>query len=139
MLKADDVVHDRGHRRALRLGVSVRERDRDFFVGGEDELGRPAAAVVHERVVEPAEGRAGVQGNVLDTDGAQEVHDEVGAVPRCRRHPRASRELLHERAVDARTRCFIGLLLRRESYSVDRDLGRRAKENSHAMTGASPR
>ena len=80
MLEPDDVVHDGRHRPPLRLGVAVGERDGDLLVGGEDQLGPALAAVVHERVVEPAEGRAGVEGDVLDADRAQEIDDQVRTV-----------------------------------------------------------
>ena len=82
VLQADDVVDDRGHRPALRLRVAVGEGDGDLLVGGEDQLGSAVAAVVDEGVVQPAVGRAGIQGHVLDADRAQEVDDEVGAVSR---------------------------------------------------------
>ena len=90
VLEPDDVVHHLRHRPALGLRVAVGQADGDLLVGGEHELRRPVAAVVHERVVQAAKGRAGVQRHVLDADRPQEVHDEIRAVPRCRRHVRAS-------------------------------------------------
>ena len=86
VLEADDVVDNRRHRPPLRLGTAVREGDGDLLVRGEDQLGRPLAAVVDQRVVQTAVGRARVQRDVLDTGRAQQVHDEVGAVTGRRRH-----------------------------------------------------
>jgi hypothetical protein len=82
VLEADDVVHDGGHRRALGLGVAVGQGDGDLLVGGEDQLGGTVAAVVDQRIVQAAIGRAGIERDVLDADGAQEVDHEIGAVPR---------------------------------------------------------
>ncbi len=74
----DDVVHDRAHRLSGGLRVAVRERDGHLLVGAEDDLG-PALAVVHERVVEPAVRRAGIQRDVLDAERLQQIDDHVRA------------------------------------------------------------
>ena len=78
MKEADDVVHDRAHRLARRLRVAVRERDGDLLVRAQDDLGL-ALAVVHERVVEAAVRRTGVDGDVLDPEALQQIDDDVRA------------------------------------------------------------
>jgi hypothetical protein len=75
----DDVVEDRGHRLARGLGVPVGQTDGDLLVGTHEELGS-VATVVHERIVEPSERRAGVEARVTDPVGLEEVHDDVRPV-----------------------------------------------------------
>ena len=89
MLETDDVVHQGRHRRPLGLGIAVGEGDRDLFVGGEDQLGPSGPAVVDQRVVQATKGRARIEGDVLDADRAQQVHHQVGAIARRRRHGKA--------------------------------------------------
>ena len=100
VLQAHDVVHDRRHRCAPGLGVAVGHRHRDLLVRGQDQLGRPIAAVVDERVVQPAVGRPGIERDVFDADGAQQVDDEVGAVGGCRFHTGDRRHLTPVRPGD---------------------------------------
>ena len=56
------------------------EADGDLLMSGEDQLGRPIASVVDQRVVQPAVGRARVQRDVLDARRTEEVDDQVRAV-----------------------------------------------------------
>ena len=60
-------------------------------MGGQDVLGGTVAAVVHQRVVHAAKRRARIDRDVLDAAGAHQVHDQVGAVPRRRRHHSTAR------------------------------------------------
>lgn len=50
-----------------------------FLVRDQDDL-RPIAAVVDERVMQPAERRAGIHRNVVDALRLPDVDDEVGSV-----------------------------------------------------------
>ena len=74
--QADDVVNDRAHRPSGDLRESVRDVDRDLLVRAEDDLGLPAA-VVDEGVVQSAVRRAGIERDVLDAKGLEEVDDDV--------------------------------------------------------------
>ena len=85
VLEPDDVVRDGRHRTARGLRVTVRDAHRDLLVGAEDDLRRPVAAVVHERIVEAPERRTRVEGDVLDARRAHQVHHEIGTILR-RRH-----------------------------------------------------
>jgi hypothetical protein len=83
VLETDDVVDDGRHGRPLRLGIAVGEGDSDLLVGGEHELGPARGPIVHEGVVQTAEGRPRVNGDFLDADGVKEIDDEIGPVSRC--------------------------------------------------------
>src|SRR2546422_11030828 len=80
VLEPDDVVRDGRHRTARGLRVTVRDAHRDLLVGAEDDLRRPVAAVVHERIVEAPERRTRVEGDVVDARRAHQVHHEIGTV-----------------------------------------------------------
>ncbi len=82
VLEANDIMEDRGHRSAGGLVVAVGERDRDLLMGAEDRPRGAVAPVIDERIVEPAEGCARVEGRVLDPQLVEEIDDEVRAEPR---------------------------------------------------------
>ena len=74
---ADDVVHDGDHRLAGRLGVAVRDLHRDLLVLAQQHR-RLVAAVVDQRVVQPAVARAGVERDVGEAELLDQVDDDVG-------------------------------------------------------------
>ena len=80
MLQTDHVVDDGDHRFVLRLGVAMSDGHRDFFVMAEDHFGLVIAAIVDDRIVDPAEGRTGVERGVLDIVRLHHIDDDIGAV-----------------------------------------------------------
>jgi len=85
-------VANHGHRLALDLGVALRHMDRNFFVRAGDNFRLGVAAVVDHCLVETAEARGTVHGEVVNVEGLEHVDHEVAAtralVDRvwCRRH-----------------------------------------------------
>ncbi len=77
----DQVVQDDAHRTTGGLGVAVRQADGDLLVRALDHL-HLVARVVHQRVVQPAEGRARVQRDVRQVQLPQGVDHDVGAPDR---------------------------------------------------------
>ena len=82
MLQADDVVHDRRHDLARRLGVTVRHRHGDLFMAAENHfrIGRAAALVVDQRIVNAAKARAGIERDIFDAKNFQQIDDQIGTV-----------------------------------------------------------
>src|SRR5439155_23785658 len=82
MLQADDVVHNRGHRLAGSLGITVRDRDGDFFVTAEDNLRirLTAALVIYQRIVNTAKARTGIQSDIFDAQNFQQIDDEIRSI-----------------------------------------------------------
>ncbi len=77
MLQTDDVMHRRGHRFALGARIAVRQRDGDLFVVAKNNLRSMIAAVIDQRVVQTAKGRAGIDRDVFDLECLQEIDDHV--------------------------------------------------------------
>ena len=82
MLQADDVVHDRRHDLAGRLGVAMRHRHGDLFVAAENHfgIGLGAALVIDQRIVNAAEARARIQRDVFDAQNFHQIDDQIGTV-----------------------------------------------------------
>ncbi len=77
MLQAHSAVAEHRHRLAFRLEISVSHGHRRFFVAAGQELRHLIAAVVDDRLVNAAEARAWVRGDVLDVQRLEYVHHEV--------------------------------------------------------------
>ena len=75
--QADEIVQDHHHRLAGRLGVAVRDLHRDLFVVAQHHR-RLVAAIVHQRIVQAAEARAGIQRDVGEAVALDAVDDDVG-------------------------------------------------------------
>src|SRR5207244_4421388 len=84
MLQADDVVHNGGHRLAGSLGITVRDRDGDFFETAEDNLriGLTAALVIYQRIVNAPEARTRIKRDVFNAEDFQQIDDEIRTVTR---------------------------------------------------------
>src|SRR5262249_2091348 len=65
------------HRFAFGSRVAVRQRDRDFLVGAENDFRRVVAAVVDQRVMQPAERGTRIDGHVLDFERFQKIDDDI--------------------------------------------------------------
>ena len=74
---ADDVVHDRHHRLAGRLGVTVRDLHRDLLVLAQQDR-RIVAAVIDQRIVQPAIAGAGIERDIGESVMLDQVDDNVG-------------------------------------------------------------
>ena len=72
----------RPHRAAGDLGIAVRDSDRRLLVQAQQHLRCGVAEIVHERVVQAAIARAGIERDVGDAGGAQRVCDDVAAEAR---------------------------------------------------------
>jgi hypothetical protein len=77
MQHADDVVYDRRHRPAGRLGVAMRDLHRDLLMLTEQER-RIVTAVVDQRIVQAAIARAGIERDIRKTVMLDQVDDNVG-------------------------------------------------------------
>ncbi len=73
----DEVVQDRDHGLAARLGVAVRDLHRRLLVLAEHHR-RAVLPVVDDRVVQAAIARAGIERGVRQVVGVQQVDDDVG-------------------------------------------------------------
>ncbi len=81
--QTDVGVHEHTHVPAARLVVAVRHGHGDLLVAGHDDLGGDLGVVrVDEGVVHATEGRAGVEGDLVDALLVQELHHQVGEVGR---------------------------------------------------------
>ena len=77
-----DVGMDGGcHRATGHLGVAVRDGDGRLLVQAEQELRPLVAEIVDEEVVQSAEARAGIDGDVGDIERTQRLGDRVAAEP----------------------------------------------------------
>src|SRR5678816_68589 len=74
----DDGEHDL----TRSFGVTMRDRDGDFFVTAENHLrvGLSAALVIHKRIVNAAEARPGVECDVLDAQDFEQINDEIRTI-----------------------------------------------------------
>jgi hypothetical protein len=99
MQHADDIVHNRHHRLAGRLGVAVRNLHRDLLVLTEQKW-RIIAAVIDQRVVQPAVTGARIKRNIGKTVVLDQIDDNVRlpgflGIARCR--PRFRGDVVHWR------------------------------------------
>ena len=90
MQQADDVVQDRHHRLAARLGVAVRDPHRDLLVLAEHHL-RLVAAVVDERVVQAAVAGARVERRVRQLELLEQIHGRRSGSRSAARRPPGGR------------------------------------------------
>ncbi len=75
--EADEVVQDRDHGLPARLGVAVRDLHCGLLVLAQHH-GGAVLPVVHDRVVQPAVARAGIERRVRQVIGVQQIDDDVG-------------------------------------------------------------
>ena len=82
MLQTDHVVDNRRHDFAGGLGVAMRHRYGDLLVAAEDHLGigRAAAFVIDQGVVDAAKARTGVERDIFDAKNFEQIDDQVGTV-----------------------------------------------------------
>ena len=88
MQHADDIVHNRHHRLAGRLGVAVRDLHRDLLVLTEQKR-RIIATVIDQRVVQPAVASARIKRNIRKTVVLDQIDNNVRlpgflGIARCR-------------------------------------------------------
>ncbi len=75
--QADEVVQDHRHRLAGRLGVAVRDLHGDLLVIAQHHR-RLVAAVIDQRVVQPAEARTRIERDEREAVALDQVDDDVG-------------------------------------------------------------
>ena len=73
VLETDDAVADHRERLALDLGIAVRHLDRDLFMRAGQDLRLDVAAVIDDRLVEPAEARGAVHRQIFDVEHLEDV------------------------------------------------------------------
>jgi hypothetical protein len=81
VLQADGAMRCDEHRLAFGFEVPVRHGDGRLLVHAGDQLGALVAAIVDDRLVQTAEARTGIGGDILEAECLQHVHHEVGAAP----------------------------------------------------------
>jgi hypothetical protein len=74
---ADHVMHDGDHRLARDLGVAMRDLHRDLLVLAQQHR-RLVAAVIDQRVVQPAIARARIERDIGESELLDEIDDDVG-------------------------------------------------------------
>ncbi len=79
MLQAHGAVDRGDDRLAGDFRVAVRHRHGLFLVHARQELWALVAAVVQQRLVKPAEARAGVHRHVVDVEALDDVDHDVGS------------------------------------------------------------
>ncbi len=77
MQQPDNVMHDRHHRLAARLGIAVGDLHRDLFMIAEQHR-RLVLAIIHQRVVQTAIARAGVERDIGKLVLLDQIDDDVG-------------------------------------------------------------
>ena len=79
MLQTDDVMHDRRHDLARRLGIAVRDGDGNLFVAAENHLriGFPSALIIDQRIVNAAEARPWIQRDILNAEYFEQIDDQI--------------------------------------------------------------
>jgi hypothetical protein len=77
VLQTDDVMHRGGHRFAFGACIAVRQRDGDLFVVTKNNFRSMIAAVIHQRVVQTAKGRTGIDRDVFNLECLQEIDDNI--------------------------------------------------------------
>jgi hypothetical protein len=55
----------------------MRQRDADLFMVAEDDLRRMVAAVIDQRIVQAAKGRAGIERDILELEGFEQIDDDI--------------------------------------------------------------
>ena len=106
--QSDIGMHGRGHRLAGDLGVAVRDGDRALLVQAQQHLRRLVAEVVHDRVVQPAIARTGIERDVGNFERAQRVGDHVAAETRRVGACQIGRALERTKRWMGRTRRLVG-------------------------------
>jgi hypothetical protein len=123
VLQADHVVHDGDHRFVLGLGITVRHGHRNFLVMAEDHFRLVVAAVVDDRIVNAAKGRARIEGGVLDIKRLHQIDDDIGPILRlflfhsghCFPPPQVRGSALHTK----KSAAWLGLIKLRFSTSLE--------------------
>ena len=77
VLQPDHIVADGDHRFVFRLGIAVRDRHRNFLVMTEDHFRLVIAAVVDDRIVNTAKGRAGIEGGIFDIERLHQIDHDI--------------------------------------------------------------
>ena len=78
MLQTDGAVADHAHRLAFDLRVALRHRGGDLLVRAREDLGLVVRVIQHG-LVQPAEARSAVHGEVFDAERVQDLGHEVAA------------------------------------------------------------
>ena len=78
MLETDDIMHRGAHGLAFRSRIAVRQRHGDFFVRAKNDLRRMIAAVIDQRVMQPAKSSPRIDRHILDFEGLQQIDDNIG-------------------------------------------------------------
>ena len=79
MLQADGAVHQRHQRFAGNLEVAVCHADGGLFMHAGEEFGAFVLAVIDQRLVQGAEARSRIAGQIFDVERLDDVDHEVGA------------------------------------------------------------
>ena len=138
VLQPDGAVGAHAQRLALDLVVAVAHRDRNFLMRAGEEFRADIAAVVDERLMQAAEARGRVGGDVVESEAFQAVDHEVAAAAPFGEHLQRGRNRGLGRAVrrrDGRPRrgrlCLGGAI---ERHGESRGAGeRRALEELAAL------